>query len=166
MHKCGGREDRRGRRRPIDGADGWCKEEAESLAEGHGKLAGGVSAALSVHRPPSQSPTNLPPSPAASVLLISSPSPQDSPMTLPPTAVHQWVLCSLQRAPHPQRVHCHKDLTAGVSQGHLHLATGKMASTSMTVLKFLRSCVLGFLKNLFMRSCALSLHMIGLRPTF
>lgn len=53
----GGREDRRGRRRPIDGAEGWCEEEAESLAEGHGKLEGGVSAAVSVHRPPSQSPT-------------------------------------------------------------------------------------------------------------
>lgn len=75
MHNCGGREDRRGRTRPIDEAEGWCEEEAESLAEGHRKLEGGVSAALSVHRPPSQSPTNPPPSPAASVLLISSPSP-------------------------------------------------------------------------------------------
>ena len=61
MRRCicisvGGREDRRGRR-PVDETEGWCEEEAESLAEGHGKLEGGVSAAVSVHRRPSQSPT-------------------------------------------------------------------------------------------------------------
>ena len=43
--------------------------------------------------------------------------PQDPPMTLPPTAVHQWMLCSLQRTPHPPRVHCHKTSRPRVSQG-------------------------------------------------
>ena len=148
------------------------------------KLKGGVrrrlrawlrdTGSLKVGSPQPSLFTGLPPNPppiphqALQPLSFSFPPrrPQDPPMTLPPTTVHQWMLCSLQRTPHPQCVHCHKDLTTRVSQGHLHLATGKMASTSMTVLKFLRSCVLGFLKNLFMRSCALSFHMIGLRPTF
>lgn len=162
MHKCGGREDRRGRRRPIDGAEGWCEEEAESWAEGHGKLEGGVSAALSVHRPPA----NPPPSPAASVLLISSRLPQDPPMTLPPTAVHQWMLCSLQRTPHPPRVHCHKDLTA---QGQSwpsasgHRGDGLHIYDNFGILKKL---CFWFSKNLLMRSCALSFHVIGLHPTF
>ena len=111
-------------------------------------------------------PANPPPSPAASVLLISSRLPQDPPMTLPPTAVHQWMLCSLQRTPHLPRVHCRKDLTA---QGQSwpsasgHREDGLHIYDNFGILKKL---CFWFFKNLLMRSCALSFHVIGLRPTF
>lgn len=143
MHKCGGWEDRRGRRRPIDGAEGWCEEEAESLAEGHGTLEGRTSAALSVHRPPCQSPTK-PCSLCPSHFLPSPPGPSyDTPShrcssmdaVFSPAHPPPHYVSTVARTSRPR-----------VSHGHLHLATGKMASTSMTILEFLRSCVFGFLK--------------------
>lgn len=87
-------------------------------------------------------------------------------MTLPPTAVHQWMLCSLQRTPHPPCVHCHKDLTA---QGQSRPSASGRREDGLHIydnFEILKKLYFWGFLNLFMRSCALSFHGTGLCPTF
>ena len=108
-------------------------------------------------------PPNPPPSPAASVFLVSSPSPPGPSYDTPSHRCSSMDAMFSPAHPPPPTCPLSQDLTAQGQSRHLHLAAGKMASTSMTILQL---CFGGGGVNLFMRSCALSFHVTGLRPTF
>ena len=95
-------------------------------------------------------PPNPPPSPAASVFLVSSLSPPGPSYDTPSHRCSSMDAVFSPAHPPPPTCPLSQDLTAQGQSRHLHLAAGKMASTSMTILKL---CLGGGVKSFYEKLC-------------